>query len=459
MDKLEQGVHPEQTDSDHYESHVNLSSAVLYADQGVSPGDGGVALKQGITWKTVGLLQVCDVLGVGMLTIGSAYAQLGWLISILAFAIGFVMCVYLGVLQWKCQRIYPKGTSQRNLAYEVYGSKIFANFIGFMLYGLLFFVCGAYLMGMASSLANLFVGVADLCDWEWRLIACAVISPLICFIRNLTGLKHLVKLSTTLIIGLVAVVSIYVFVQLGQGKHEEGFGTDEFVKTGLTVKEFITGLSSIFLSIGGLIIFLEMSAEMSNREEFPKSFFVSVPIEVLLMMLVGCSSYVFQGGNASDLMSVIPADSGIGRFANFLSFTYMTVVFLIKGIIIVRGLHEEIFPSSFDAIGFKGKIHHFGIAATTMVLMFLCVNVIPSIGSFVSLIAAVFVPFLTYMLPVVYAFKTRRNIGQSTPFWEWLVWAFVIVVFSIITVSGTYFWFESMYTYFANNPPPFTCHA
>eukprot|EP00516_Mucochytrium_quahogii_P006180 CAMPEP_0203761506 /NCGR_PEP_ID=MMETSP0098-20131031/14582_1 /ASSEMBLY_ACC=CAM_ASM_000208 /TAXON_ID=96639 /ORGANISM=" , Strain NY0313808BC1" /LENGTH=81 /DNA_ID=CAMNT_0050655529 /DNA_START=279 /DNA_END=521 /DNA_ORIENTATION=+ len=66
-------------EQDEFVSRPNLSSGVMY-EEPVAAGDVesiGV-IKAGASWVSVGLLQISDILGVGLLAMGGAFASLGW---------------------------------------------------------------------------------------------------------------------------------------------------------------------------------------------------------------------------------------------------------------------------------------------------------------------------------------------------------------------------------------------
>mmetsp|Transcript_23013 Transcript_23013/g.50162 ORF Transcript_23013/g.50162 Transcript_23013/m.50162 type:complete len:465 (+) Transcript_23013:63-1457(+) len=438
----------------------NISSAVMLSTDRIEPTvfddieDGKV--DQGASWVTVGLLQVSDVLGAGMLAMGGAFAKLGWIPAFITSAIAMVLCVYLGLLQWECQNVYPSANSQRHLTLIAFRSRAFSGFVAFMLYGLLFVIEGAYLLSLATSLENLFVGVVDLCQWQWCLIACAMIFPTL-LMRNLSALKYFVKASVTIITLAVLVISGFVIDQLVKGKAIEGTGTDVLF-TALTMEEFFEGVAHICLAIMGLIVYLEMSAEMRDRSTFPKAFYISVPVEFGLFSLVGVVSYLYQGSSATNLLDVVPKTAPIQRVVNLLLFLYMLIAYLIKSVILTRAVHAELWPRSVDSNTKIATLQHFLIGLSLLIFALATANAIPIFNMIVTLCGSVYVPFLGYMLPVMNVVKTRFNTKAKIRIWEWVIWASVFIFFTLVTIIGTYLVVLKLTNYYSAKTYPFMCH-
>mmetsp|Transcript_25680 Transcript_25680/g.41388 ORF Transcript_25680/g.41388 Transcript_25680/m.41388 type:complete len:440 (+) Transcript_25680:50-1369(+) len=379
-------VYPECEGSDRG-LQPTLSSAVLLQDeQAVRPENLQEVrkIKEGASWLTVGSLQIQDTLGVGMLAIGSAFTHLGWVLGFVFCALFAAMCVYLAILQWQCQNVYPSAYSQTSMAKKVFNKKWFTITVALALYMLLFLVSGSYLLALKTSIKAIFVGHVELCDWVWCLISAGILLPSL-LLRNLSALRVLVKVSCTLLVIVVLLVVGFVISELARGQKLPTTGTDVLFVNNLTLSSFFSGVSNLCFAFCGLPIFLEMSAEMKNRADFPKSFYVSIPVELGLFSIVATVSYLYQGTEAESLLTVIPEDFVMSRIVNVFLFFYMLVAYLVKSIIITRAIHIEVWPHTVDSACFFGGLatRFFGRVLTRCSLYYMqCYYILCAIARF-----------------------------------------------------------------------------
>mmetsp|Transcript_11205 Transcript_11205/g.24090 ORF Transcript_11205/g.24090 Transcript_11205/m.24090 type:complete len:387 (+) Transcript_11205:30-1190(+) len=385
---------------------------------------------------------------------GGAFASLGWILGFVLSILFAGMCVYLAILQWQCQLAYPNAYSQRTLTREVFQNRGATAFVGITLYLLLFVVCASYLLALQQSLSGIFGDIVHLCQYQWTLVSCAILVPTL-FLRNLSALKYLVKLACFLLVAVVIMVVAFVGVQLANHNDVAGTGTDSISPT-MSMTSFFGGLSNICFAFCGLPVFLEMSAEMADRNDFPKSFRISVPIELVLFFLVSVSSYLYQGKDASSLLDTIPKGKAMYVAVNVFLFLYMIVAYTIKGIIISRALHIEIWPTTVDESGLRPTLQHVFCGTILLVSAFITATAIPVFNLVIQFCGALFIPLLAYQFPIVMAFKTRRNLGQTTKLYELVLWTFIMAFFLMLEIIGTWMNIKSLSTYFSNNKP-FQC--
>mmetsp|Transcript_9386 Transcript_9386/g.15317 ORF Transcript_9386/g.15317 Transcript_9386/m.15317 type:complete len:447 (-) Transcript_9386:942-2282(-) len=441
------------TSTSEYAVVVPVSAPKTSTSGESSNGEGHV--KQSASWFTVGLLQINSVIGVGLLAIGGAFAQLGWVLGLVFSFISVAMCVYLSLLQWQAQNAFPEGDSQRKMAQLIFKSRLFSWFVAFMLYSLLFFLCGGYLLAIEKTLKATFHGYADLCNYTWGFITLAILVPGL-FIRNLSGLKHLVRLSCLFICSAVALIVGYTVYQMATGVKPETYG-ENVAFAELTWESFFGGLASITLAYCGTFVFLEMSSEMSVRSDFPKSFYLSAPLGLLLFLVVSVVSYLYQGSKAGTLLDVISVDTPVYNIANCLLFLYMLVVYYVKGIVVARALHKEIWPESADLKGFLPALQHVFCGTLLLVFSFLTATAVPVFELIVSFLGSMFVPFLGYQLPIIFAYGARRHTGTPISKLEYVLWGGIFLLFVSLEIMGTAMNIKKLASFYASGHAPFQC--
>jgi len=139
--------------------------------------------EESLGWMTVGMIQIGEVVGAGVLTLANAFATLGWVISIVLLIAFAALNVYIGVLTSESKQLMPKAFSLADLA-RLSFPKHPAVSIGVKSVLLTYCVCtmGSYLVGMAEALEMVFFDVTELCTPIWSLIAVgSMLLPCKCF--------------------------------------------------------------------------------------------------------------------------------------------------------------------------------------------------------------------------------------------------------------------------------------
>mmetsp|Transcript_7429 Transcript_7429/g.11952 ORF Transcript_7429/g.11952 Transcript_7429/m.11952 type:complete len:447 (+) Transcript_7429:608-1948(+) len=412
-----------------------------------SPGDSVVSqlvyhdeeeIPRQATWLTVSKLQIGDMIGVGVLAMGSAFAQLGWVLGII-FCLGFLpLNIYLSLLMWEARNVHPRATSLVLMSKATIGNKVFTTVTLVSLYLLILLIEASYIIQLALSLADIFHNAVDICSYWWSIICCLLLAVPMMTIRTLNGARWFLWVNCLCILVTVLISVGYILGQLAKyGPSPKNTGSD--VVPAMTWRSFFGGFSQIAFAYNGMVIYLEMMAEMKRPEDWPKTFTVSGPFQLILYLLVGISAYVYLGAaaNGDSLLAYLPVGSAISIVANVLLFSYLCVAYLIKGNIMTRVFHQAMFPQTLNARTSVSYAHHALSAFIVITITYLIANGVPIFTDLIAITGSLLVPITGFIMPVTFVWYSRRQTGIATSRIEGCAFIVILVVFTVLTFVGT----------------------
>ena len=225
-------------------------------------------------WFNAGLLVVAELIGVGIMSLPTAFAELGWclgVISVLIWALAawrVALYVLVARIQW------PTALSFADLAFHAFGGSAKAKLIIGVLVNFNFFLMqGNYLLVTSQTLQLIFYDY-PLCEWEWVVIAIVCVLPLM-QVRFLSLGEWLMIVNIVLIICslLTALITLTVAGQSGGS----GNGT-AVISEDLTILSFFNAQAFFSFAYSGAFTYCEIISEMKRPKDFSKSItYFSVP--------------------------------------------------------------------------------------------------------------------------------------------------------------------------------------
>lgn len=183
-------------------------------------------------------------------------------------------------------------------------------------------------------------------------------------------------------------------------------------------------------------------AEMKDYREFPKSLFVAAPFQYVLYLAVGIVGFLYDGAQAKDIIiaEINPKESGVTfRLASLALLFHLLVAFIIKTTVFTRVVYRLLTPSLklHHATAFKRRLAWLGISACVLLTTFTLANAVPLFGKMTSLLGALQVPILGYIMPVIFFLCARNRLGLETSR-SWKAAFSMIIVFAIsLLLVGT----------------------
>jgi len=398
----------------------------------VRAGSGVLQPLRRSSWYSTAFIQLIDIIGSGVLTLGTALAQIGWL-GVLIMICMLPLNIYAGLLLSAARNIYPCALSYGDMASFTFG-KQFRRGVSFMVSAIIICGLGCYLEAAAMALDMIFSGAIEICRPYWCIIALGLILPL-AQIQSLDGLRYLCILDAVLFLAAVFIPVLFMVCSFSQGENPAGIET-HFVNPNMTWIDFFSGFSKITFSYIGAYIYLEMMAEMKVPEDFPKTFFISGPFQLLIYLSASCVSYAYKGAEIGDdlIISILPREGIMYKLSSIFLLVHMIMAYLVKGVIVTKTIYIKVFPKE---RGKLSKAKWFLCTVIVAILTFILSNAIPIFNDLVSLIGSTLVPWLGFLFPVLFLLKAKKNVGLTSSIFEVVCCSVLISIGIVLFFVGT----------------------
>mmetsp|Transcript_17351 Transcript_17351/g.28005 ORF Transcript_17351/g.28005 Transcript_17351/m.28005 type:complete len:486 (-) Transcript_17351:198-1655(-) len=388
-------------------------------------------------WKTTGMIQIGDVVGMGILTIATAFTQLGWVLAVLFLTLMCPVNVYMGVVLSKAQKIIPAAFTYEQMARFAVMKKWFTIFVEMTFFLYLILTLGGYILALTEALQMVFFE-SSLCAPIFGVISVGIlVFPV--QIRTLSELKILVWINFCLITSSVLMAAIYMAINMDAHHIKYPAVTDIF-PSHLTWTEFFNGISKVTFAYLGAYIYLEIMSEMQQPGDFPKAFIISAPFQYGMYIFVGSVGYLYNGEVTSDIIlkEVSPVTNpGTFRAAAILLALHLVISYCIKGICLCRSIHAKISPETVNDFSRRGRIIWMALSLSILASSYIFSNAIPLFDKMSSLLGALFAPLLGYIFPPIFLLFARRRAGVATSTMEYIVIGSIVVFALILLFVGT----------------------
>ena len=295
--------------------------------------------------QTISLLMIADVVGVGVLSLSEAVAQLGWGLGIFMLITMYPLNVYTGILQWKARNVWPSSVTYTGLVKNAFGKER-SSWFHVVWFVYIFCFLGDYLLSAGKTLGMLFYDLR-ICLPVWSAIAA------IGFILPLHQLRTLSSLSEVVLVN-VFTITVALLITLGYlwstGRPPlndvasfemkwQTVGRTYLVDPELSFFVFFEATSTMLFAYSGQFLYVEMMAEMVAPEKFPKVFIITGPYQVGVYAMVAFTGYAYLGADVSGFITDVLPFGTMYRASAGCLFIHMIITYTVKGTVIARAVH------------------------------------------------------------------------------------------------------------------------
>ena len=134
------------------------------------------------SWPTASQLIIADVIGIGVMAMAEAFAELGWVLGVACCALMLPLNQLSGLMVWETiVELHPDALSLADLARRCLGSAAYwATYA--LVYSFIFMTLGDYLLSLGLCL-QLLLPDAALPSYAWSALAAATLLPF-CQVRG-----------------------------------------------------------------------------------------------------------------------------------------------------------------------------------------------------------------------------------------------------------------------------------
>ena len=183
-------------------------------------------------------------------------------------------------------------------------------------------------------------------------------------------------------------------------------------------------------------------AEMRDPSEFTKSLVAAAPFQYVTYLAVGIVGFLYDGAQAKDIIvaEINPKQSAFTfRVASLALLFHLLVAFTIKMTVLTRVLYRILTPTlGLHAASYlKQRAAWLSISTCVLALNFTLANVVPLLGKMTSILGALQVPVLGYILPIVFFVNGQATLGLGVSNRLKLCLGVVVAFAATLLVVGT----------------------
>ena len=392
------------------------------------------------TMATAAQLIIADIIGIGILSMAQAYAELGWVLAISLTLLLLPLNLYCGILTWEAQvYLYPGSLNMAELGRKSMGP-VGYWVVAVTVYSFIFGMLGDYILSVGLSLEQFFY-TARLPRAVWSLFGVLSLLPF-CQLRTLNATRWLLWLNLLMIVACVAIALGYL---IGGGTPTVGgTGDTAAVSTGMTWRTMIAGTSKLAFAYSGQFMYPEITSEMVEPRDFPRALYYSAPWQVGGYLLVGSVGYAYLGSNAKGLLiNALPRGTLSASAASLTLFLHMIITYLIKGTVLARAVHRLVAPHSVNDYGAAGTLTWLGITSAILAVCYGVASAVPFFDDLISLLGALQTPMAGFIFPVLFVACTYDAPGgplllsRALSMGRKVAFAAILLIGAIFVLVGT----------------------
>ena len=158
---------------------------------------------------TISLLMIADICGVGVLTLGAAFAELGWVLAAVLLFCFFPLNVATGLMLWEGRNVWPASYTYSDLVRNALGPA-WGLVTRVLTYAFIFSFLGDYILSAGLSLGMALFDVRQ-CLPVWGAVACAAMILPLHQIRSLAAMGWIVWVNVATLSAALLIVLAYLF--------------------------------------------------------------------------------------------------------------------------------------------------------------------------------------------------------------------------------------------------------
>ena len=388
-----------------------------------------------------------DLIGVGVLSLPWAFAQLGWFAALALILLFCVGNTYTGLLINRLVLLRPAHlTTFDSLGRHCYGARG-ERVVRVLGYGFLATLVVADVLTATIALQEVADATGgELCRPHAGLIVLAAVLPAL-------QLRSLHDLYWAAIGGLVciAVPLLIVLTQVGEQDASQQSLDRQYPAQAIAHTPFVTFAGAAFsfvFAFTGQVLYVEFMAEMRAPADFRKVVWASNGTMLVVYTFVSALVYDLVGRDVlSPVTSNLP-NGATKAVVNLLLFGHVYVANAINANVLIGAANKLLVPPKQQ----QSRAVWFGLSVVLAVGAYVVSNLFTFFGDLINVIGATFGMATTYMLPCAFALKalplepTERT-GVS-----------VLLALSVgVSIMGTYASLATLADDFSSFGPPFSC--
>ena len=398
--------------------------------------------RQSGIFKTI-ISMLCTMVGVGILSLPTAFADCGWLVATCFLFIGAYFAGHAGFRLGYCLD-YGKDTGPI-LTYAELGEHCWGFFgkacAHFCVYGTCMGAAILYLI-LASQMLESIFGSDVMTLVLWSLINCAILVPFI-YLKDFNTVAYVSAVGIMGSAVTVLIVLILLFVDLGQGLEDDVSHT----VANDDMEKIANAFNTIVFSFGGAAVFPELHRVMKNPEKnFKKANFGAFSLLIVFYAPIALIGYFVLG---EDKLTSTETDGNVANaFEKNWAVTTMNVFLWLSVMGSYIVLMLPVFRSIENSLKVEEKkkavVWRFGLRSFIFAFTWFISVLIPFFGDLLGLIGGTTITGSSFLLPIGFyftlffkkkVFQAESSKQRTKDIFEF---ACLAVIFCFALASGIY---------------------
>ncbi|GJD06884.1 N amino acid transport system protein [Galdieria sulphuraria] len=388
-----------------------------------------------MSWWMLTLLMCGYMVGIGVLSIPSAFQTLGWIGGVFVLTGAYFITTATGYFLYYMGLRYPTVRSYASMSRRLWG-KPGMYFTATIAYSYFFALLTSDLLTSSLTWKNM-LQKEHICTVVFAVIAYAMML-LAGQARSLFEITYIILIAITFIVIPIIIVCVKVpSIGAGLGKTYAGSSTSFY--------EGLTAAMDIIFAFTGHLIYFEFMAELKRVEDFPTALWLSQTFSYACYLTLAAVAYYYIGntGHMESPVTLVIKHGTIG--GNVLS---RAVQWGFQPLI-AGGLRK------FRDGSLRNRLWWLLWTGITYGAAFIVAELVPFFSSFIGIMTSLFSSFLTFMVPSAFYFW---EFWHDTRWYQKLLPFFCFLVGFLMLTLGSYGTFKSLVVAIESTGKPFSCN-
>ncbi|PGG97755.1 hypothetical protein AJ80_09644 [Polytolypa hystricis UAMH7299] len=373
-------------------------------------------------WWQCGMLMIAEIVSLGVLSLPSAVAALGFVPAVILLIGLGLLATYTGYVIGQFKIRYPQVHNMAD-AGEILMGPFGRELLGGAQLLFLIFI-------MASHILTFSVMMNTITDHGTCTIVFGIVGLVVSLI--LTIPRTLSKMSWISVVSFISIFSAVMITMVGTGVESAGEKVYATVQTSFF--QAFLAVANITFAYCGHVAFFGFFSELRDPKTFPKALMLLQVADITLYTVSACVIYRFAGPNVKS-----PSLGSTGPVVRKVAYGVAMPTIVIAGVVVAHVACKYVYVRLFRGTRHMSERSFFsiatwiGIATVLWVLAWIIAEAIPVFNNLLALITAVFGSWFTYSLSGIFWLYLNRGLYFST----WKKMALTALNLIIIVIGVT----------------------
>jgi amino acid permease len=405
-----------------------------------------------MSWWMLTMLMCGYMVGIGVLSIPSAFQTLGWVGGVFVLTGVYFITTATGYFLYYMGLRYPTVRSYASMSRRLWG-KPGMYFTAFIAYSYFFALLTSDLLTSSLTWKNM-LQKEHICTVAFAAIAYAMML-LAGQARSLFEITYIILVAITFIVIPIILVCVR-SPAIGAGLAKT------YASSSASFYEGLTASMDIIFAFTGHLIYFEFMAELKRVEDFPLALWLSQTFSYACYLTLSAVAYYYLGntGKMESPVTLVIKHGALHYVNDVFMVIHVTIAGTIGGNVLSRAVQWAFQPliagglRKFRDGSIRNRLWWLLWTGLTYGGAFLVAELIPFFSSFIGIMTSLFSSFLTFIVPSAFYFW---EFWHEIRWYQKLLPFFCFLVGFLMLTLGSYGTFKSLIVAIEHTGKPFSC--